>query len=203
MNNDYSLGETIKNIISLIYTKIFYKKARLIRRPFYLRGKKYLSYGEGLTTGYSCRLEVFNIHSISSPILIIGNNCKLGDYVHIAAGERIEIGDNCLLASKIFISDISHGDYSDSKNASNPNTPPDKRKLTTKQVIIGNNVWIGDNACILPGVKIGNGVIIAANAVVNRNIPDNSIAAGVPAKIVKQFDNKLNVWKKLENLTSI
>lgn len=197
MKNGYGLGEIIKNSISLIYTKIFFKDARLIRRPIYIRGKKFLSYGKGFTTGYGCRLEMFNIHSNNSPKLIVGTNCKMGDYVHIAAGERVTIGDNCLLGSKIYISDISHGDYSNPENASNPNTPPDERILTTNQVIIGNNVWIGDNVCILPGVKIGSGVVVGANAVVNKEIPDNCIAVGIPAKIVKEYDYNLNVWKKV------
>lgn len=197
MKNGYGLGEIVKNSISLIYTKMFYKDARLIRRPIYIRGKKFLSYGKGFTTGYGCRLEMFNIQSNNSLKLIIGANCKMGDHVHIAAGERVTIGDNCLLASKIYISDISHGDYSNSGNASNPNISPDDRKLTTEQVIIGNNVWIGENVCILPGVKIGSGVVIGASAVVNQDIPDNCIAVGMPAKVVKQFDDKLNIWIKV------
>lgn len=197
MKNGYGLGEIIKNSISLVYTKIFFKDARLVRRPIYIRGKKFLSYRKGFTTGYGCRLEMFNIHGNNNPKLIIGTNCKIGDYVHIAAGERVTIGDNCLFASKIYISDISHGDYSNTENASNPNTPPDERTLSTKPVTIGDNVWLGDNVCILPGVKIGNGVVVGANAVVNKDIPDGCIAVGAPVKIVKEFDSKLNVWKKV------
>ncbi|MDF2801500.1 MAG: hypothetical protein K0S61_1403 [Anaerocolumna sp.] len=196
MKNGYSFGEIIKNLISLIYTKLFFKYARLIRRPIYIRGKKFLSYGKGFTTGYGCRLEMFNIHSNNSPKLIIGTNCKIGDHVHIAAGESVTIGDNCLLASKIYISDISHGDYSNSENASNPSTPPDERKLTTNQVIVGNNVWIGDNVCILPGVKIGSGVVVGANAVVNKDIPDNCIAVGIPARVIKKFNANSEIWEK-------
>jgi len=197
MKNGYGLGELVKNTISIIYTRIFFKNARLIRRPIYVRGKDLLSYGKGLTTGYNCRLEMFDVHSNNSPKLTLGDNCKIGDNVHIAAGERVVIGNNCLLASKIYISDISHGDYSKSEDATNPNIPPDKRKLTTNPVIIGNNVWIGDNVSILPGVKIGNGVVIGANAVVNMDIPENSIAVGVPAEVVKYFCLETKTWKRV------
>lgn len=198
MKNGYGFGEIVKNSISLIYTKIFFKDARLIRRPIYVRGKKFFSYGKGFTTGYGCRLEMFDIHSDNTHKLTIGKNCKIGDYVHIAAGESVIIGENCLFASKIYISDISHGDYSSSENASNPNTPPDERKLTTKPVIIGNNVWLGDNVCILPGVKIGNGVIVGANSVVNKDISENCIVVGVPAKVIKRYNSLSNTWEKVK-----
>lgn len=198
MKNSYGLGEFIKNSISLIYTKIFFKGARLIRRPIYVRGKNLLSYSEGLTTGYNCRFEMFDISRDEKRKLVIGKKCKIGDNVHIAAGEKITIGDNCLFASKIYISDISHGDYSDMETASNPNIPPDERPLVTKPVSIGNNVWLGDNVCVLPGVSIGNGCVIGANAVVNKDIPDNCIAVGIPAKVIKKYDKDTNTWKKIK-----
>lgn len=188
MKNGYGLGEIFKNVISLVYTRMFYKGARLIRRPIYVRGKKYLVYGKGFTTGYGCRLEMFDTGISDLKKLLIGKNCKIGDYVHIAAGERVTIGDNCLMASNIFISDVSHGDYSGIDEFSAPNIPPDKRPLNVNPVSIGENVWIGENVCILPGVNIGNGSIIGANSVVNRNIPKDSIAVGSPVSIVRKYD---------------
>ncbi|TCI21719.1 DapH/DapD/GlmU-related protein [Exiguobacterium sp. SL-9] len=195
MKNEYSLMELIRNGISYIVTKCFYRKARLIRLPFYIRGKKKIMYGEKFTTGYGCRLEAFDIKGEETTKINIGYNCRIGDHVHIAAGEQVFIGDNCLLASKIYISDIAHGNYSDSAFASNPNTPPNERELTTSPVRIGKNVWIGDNVCVLPGVTIGDGCVIGANAVVNKDIPKNSIAVGVPAKVVKFFDVEKQIWK--------
>lgn len=194
--NTYTLGETIKNTISLIYTKIFYKGARLIRRPIFVRGRSYLKYEEGLTTGYNCRIEMFDTGKGDEKKLIIGKNCKIGDYVHIAAGERVVIGDNVLMGSKILISDLNHGNYSDVCEESMPNIPPDKRPIHTKPVVIGDNVWLGDNVCILMGVTIGSGCIIGANSVVNRDLPKNCIAAGSPAKIVKIYDEKNKIWIK-------
>ena len=197
MKNGYGFGEIVKNVISLVYTKIFYKGARLIRRPIYVRGKKFLSYGEGLTTGYNCRLEMFDTGSNEEKKLTIGKNCKIGDYVHISAGESVTIGDNCLMASKIFISDSNHGEYSGNAIHSSPDMAPDKRPLNTKAVSIGNNVWIGENVCILLGVKIGDGCIIGANSVVNRDIPSNSIAVGSPAKIIKKYNSDIKQWIKI------
>lgn len=197
MTNNYSFSEVIKNIISFFYTKVFYGNARLIRLPFYVRGRKLFEFGNGFTTGYNCRIEMFDIQKSGDKILILGVNCKIGDYVHIAAGEKIVIGDNCLIASKVYISDITHGDYSGAKCSSSPLTPPDERMLITKPVIIGKNVWIGENVCILPGAIIGNGCIIGANSIVNKNIPDNSIAVGNPARIIKKYMEETKVWVKL------
>ena len=190
MGNNYSISEFISTTFALICTKLVYKNARLIRRPIYMRGKSSISYGEGLTTGHACR---FDLPGGNKKTLIIGKNCEIGDNVHIVAHEKVIIGDNCLMASKIFISDTNHGDYA-GKNQSSPNTPPNERNLTTKPVSIGNNVWIGENVCILPGVRVGSGCIIGANSVVTKDIPDNCIAVGAPARIVKKYDNIKGVW---------
>jgi len=199
MKNKYSISEILGNMVSLIYTKLFYKDARLIRRPIHIRGKRYLQYGKGLTTGYNCRLEMFNNDSRVEKMLFIGSNCKMGDYVHIAVGERIIIGNNCLIASNVLISDLNHGDYSDFSVCSAPNIPPDERLICTKPILIGDNVWIGENVCVLLGVSIGSGCVIGANSLVNKNIPDNCIAVGSPARIVKIYDNNLKGWIRVDN----
>lgn len=197
MKNGYGLGEIIKNSISLVYTKLFFKGARLIRRPIYVRGKKYFEYGEGFTTGYNCRIEMFDTGKGKDKKLILGKNCKIGDYVHIAVGEEVRIGDNVLIGSKVLISDLNHGNYGGNEMHCNPNTPPDNRPINTKPVLIGDNVWIGDNVCILQGVKIGNGCIIGANSVVNRDIPNYTIAAGSPAKVLKWYNEKSKSWERI------
>lgn len=198
MKNGYGLGEIIKNTISLIYTKIFYKGARLIRRPIYVRGKNYFKYGKGFTTGYNCRLEMFDIGKGKEKKLIVGENCKIGDYVHIAVGEEVIIGDNVLIGSKVLISDLNHGNYSGEDDHSNPNNQPDNRVIKTSPVLIGDNVWIGDNVCILKGVKIGDGCIIGANSVVNKDIRKNCIVAGSPARVIKEFDEEKNIWRRVK-----
>lgn len=191
MGNKYSISEFLSTTYALLCTKLFYKKARLIRRPLYMRGKASILYGEGLTTGHSCR---FDLPGGNRKTLIIGKNCEMGDNVHIVAHEQVIIGDNCLMASKIFISDTNHGEYSSTKQSS-PKSSPNSRQLITRPVSIGSNVWIGENVCILPGVKIGNGVVVGANAVVNEDIPDNCIAVGVPAKVVKIYNFETEKWK--------
>lgn len=197
MRNKYSFSELIKMAYSLVITKIFYPGARLIRRPFYIRGKKSLVYGKKFTTGYGCRFDLDG----NKQTLFIGEDCRIGDYVHIVACEKVEIGSGCLLASKIFISDTNHGTYDNSDESSKPEVPPNERKLVTNPVTIGNNVWIGDNVVILSGVQIGDGCIIGANSVVTHDIEKNSIVAGAPAKCIKKWDTQMQRWIKVENGT--
>src|SRR5690242_12763536 len=108
MKNIYSLSEMISTTYSFICTRLFYKGARLVRRPFYCRGRARLQFAHGLTTGHNCRFDLLGESEDKSKKLIIGKNCKIGDNVHIVAHEKVIIGDNCLIASKVFISDTSH-----------------------------------------------------------------------------------------------
>lgn len=116
------------------------------------------------------------------PQIIIGDNCNFGFCNHITSCNRIKIGNNLLTGMYVIITDNNHGDI----NFTDLLLPPSKRVLTSKgDVEIGNNVWIGDKVSILSGVKIGDGAIIAANAVVTKDVPAYSIVGGVPAEIIK------------------
>lgn len=183
----YSPSEFVKNCWSLICTKLFFRPARLIRRPVYIRGRKGLRFGPGFTTGYRCRIETFG----NVPTLFIGKNCKIGDQVHIVASEKVTIGDDCLFASHIFISDTNHGD----ENA-DPRIPPDSRPLIADPVTIGNCVWIGEGVAVLPGAQIGDGCIIGAHAVVKGKIPAYTVAVGAPARAVKRYNFETECWEK-------
>lgn len=189
----YSFGETIKTAYSFILTKLLDSKARLIRRPIYIRNKKQMEYGYGLTTGYNCRFDLEG----DGITLHIGDNCRMGDNVHIVAYQNVTIGNECLLASKIFISDTSHGVYNITGAENGPDVPPNDKKLYFSPVSIGDRVWIGENVCILKGVSIGNGSIIGANSVVTKSIPNGCIAAGNPAKIIKKWNENTQVWESV------
>ena len=117
-----------------------------------------------------------------SPSLTIGDHCNIGEYNHITACNMITIGDGLLTGRYVYIGDNSHGGLT----AEESFLPPAQRKLISKgEIIIGNNVWIGDKVTILAGVHIGDNVIVAANAVVTKDIQSNSIVAGVPAIVIK------------------
>lgn len=119
-----------------------------------------------------------------NPSITIGNQCLIGEYCHITACNKISIGDNLLTGRYVYISDNSHGDLSWEQIK----MPPIKRELVSKgEVVIGNNVWLGDKVTILAGVHIGDNVIVAANAVITKDVPSFCVVAGVPAKIVKEL----------------
>jgi lipopolysaccharide O-acetyltransferase len=179
-----------------VLTKIFYRNARLVRFPIYIRGKKLIKFGNGLTTGVNVRLDAFQSGGIA-PILHIGCNVQINDSVHIGAIERVVIGDDVLIASRVFISDHNHGDYHATDLLSAPEISPIKRPLSSRPVYIGNNVWIGEQVCILPGVSIGDGSIIGANAVVTRDVPPNSIAVGNPARVIRIYDQLEKKWRRI------
>lgn len=192
MLKKYGFFGILRLLMSLIYTKLFFSKARLIRLPFDIRNKRSIILGKGFTTGFGCRIEAYP-DIADEKVLFIGKNVEINDYVHIAAGEKIEIWDNVLIASKVFISDINHGCYK-GVNSNSPLTTPNSRKLSTNPVIIKNNVWLGEGVCIMAGVTIGIGSVIGALSVVTKDIPDYCIAVGSPARIVKIFDFDKNEW---------
>ena len=101
------------------------------------------------------------------------------------------------MASKIYISDCTHGFYSGQGGQSSPDTPPMQRDYEMLPVEIMDNAWIGESVSILPGVKIGKGSIIGANAVVTKDIPDYSIAVGIPARVVKKYNFQSAKWEKV------
>ena len=193
MYQRYGLIGCYKIIISLIYTKLFFPKARLIRLPFDIRNKKFIQIGQNFTSGFGCRIEAHPLAHVNSKCIIIGKNVEINDYVHIAAGEKITIGDNTLIASKVFISDINHGSYS-GLNQDSPLLAPNDRKLSTKPVSIEDSVWIGEGVCIMPGTTIGTGSIIGALSVVTKSVPPYSIAVGNPAKIIKKYNVETLHW---------
>lgn len=193
----YGILGSFRLLTSLIYTKIFYNKSRLIRLPFDVRNRKNIDFGTGLTTGFGCRIEAFPLDKKSKKIIKFGENIEINDYVHIAAGEKISIGNNVLIASKVYISDINHGNYKN-MNQDSPLVKPNDRKLSTRPVVINDNVWIGEGVCVMPGVTIGFGCIIGALSTVTKNIPDYSIAVGTPAVVIKKYNFNTEEWSSIK-----
>lgn len=124
--------------------------------------------------------------------LILGERVQVNDYVHIGVMEKIIIGNDVLIASKVFITDHNHGQFVNEETEFHK--PVIKRKLSSKIVIIGNNVWLGEGVNILPGVTIGDNTIIGAGSIVTKNISADSLAVGNPARVIKKFDRTKSKW---------
>ena len=189
----YGFYGFLRLVLSFIITKLFFKKVRLIRFPFDIRNKSNIDFGYGLTTGVGCRIEAYPQSSNNKEVLVFGKNVEINDYVHIAAGEKIIIGDNVLIASKVFISDLNHGNYK-GNNQDSPLSLPNSRKLSTSPIVIKDNVWIGEGVCVMSGVTIGVGCIVGALSVVTKDVPDFSIVVGAPAKVIKVFNFDKKEW---------
>ena len=191
----YSLLQLLYLFYCKIRTMLVFKKARIIRFPIDIRGKKFINISKGFTTGVGCRIEAYPKNNEST--LFFGENFQMNDYVHITAIEKVQIGKNVLLASKIYISDCSHGSYAGNEYDSSPESVPHYRKMYSKPVIIKDNVWLGEFVSVLPGVTIGRGTIVGANSVVSKNLPDYVIAVGSQSMQIKKFNFQTKKWEKI------
>lgn len=130
----------------------------------------------------------------ANPVVLPVFNCDNGKNIHVGDNflanynvtvldvDEVHIGDHVMIGPNTLISTVNH-----------PLTPKGRRGHLSliKPVTIGNDVWIGGNVTILPGVTIGNNVVIAAGAVVTKDVPDNTLAGGIPAKFIKAIENDL------------
>ena len=196
------------NILGVVYSYRTQQRVRLFwNRVFsYSVSKRFKQFGKGVSVANDVVLlnpryiTVGNYSSIGdrtvltawdryegdrfTPSISIGSNTNIGADCHITAIRQIVIGDGVLLGKKITITDNAHG----ACMADQLEIAPIKRRLVSKGgVTIEDHVWIGDKATILPGVHIGRGAIVAANAVVSHDVPAGCVVAGVPAKVVKEM----------------
>lgn len=152
-------------------------------------GEECISIGHNTLIGDYGRLTAYRNYKNTSqtfyPKISIGNNCHIGPQSHITAINEIIIGNNVRTGPRILVTDNAHGE----STIQMMDIAPNYRPLYSKgPVIIEDNVWIGEGAMIMPNIRIGKGSIIAANSVVTSNIPSYSIAAGVPAKVIKSLN---------------
>lgn len=167
------------------YFKAFGQRSFLGLNTVYI-GEQYIRIGDDFILGSNSRLTAWDTYNDQhfTPEIVIGDNCNIGQQAHITAINRIVIGNNVLMGTKVLITDNSHGTFA----ADELDIAPYNRPLYSKgAVIIDDNVWIGEKASIMPGVHIGKGAIVAANSVVTHDVPPYSMVAGVPAKVIKQL----------------
>ena len=134
---------------------------------------RYISIGNDSSIMSHCIIETCPT-SDDKPDLRIGDNISLGEYSHITCTNKVVIGNGVLTGRFVLITDNSHGN--NTKEVADI-APLAREVHSNGPVYIGDNVWIGDKATILPNVTIGKGSIIAANAVVTKDIPEYSVAA--------------------------
>ena len=113
--------------------------------------------------------------------VVIGDYSRIG--IHSTLIGPVRIGSHVHLAQGITVTALNH-------NYSSPTLRIDQQGISTKPVVIGDDVWIGANAVVLPGVTIGSHCVVAAGAVVTRDVPDHTVVGGVPARILKSIGHQ-------------
>lgn len=156
-----------------------------IEKDVLIVGSKYISVGERSDIQKGSYITAWDKSKKLEfqPSIIIGSDCHIGAYNHVTSINNISIGDGFVSGKWVTITDNSHG-YATMDDLE---LPVSVREIVSKgPVKIGKNVWLGDKVTILPGVTIGDGVVVAANSVVTKDVPPYSIVGGIPAKVIKQ-----------------
>jgi acetyltransferase-like isoleucine patch superfamily enzyme len=157
----------------------------IIMLPVRLRGAKRISIGERVFIGANSWLYALGSGvDEDDPMITIGDGTEIAGFCTITAAQRVIIEDNVLIARYVYISDHSHAHRSRSK-------PILLQGITNARAVrIGAGAWLGQSVVICPGVTIGRGAVIGANSVVRADVPDYSVAGGVPARVTRMIDEE-------------
>ena len=165
-------------------------KRSCIYKPLFVNGKKYIHLGNHVTFLNGARIEAISQYNGQkfNPIIEIGDNTSFQQNVHMISAGKLKIGSNCVFSSYIYISNCNHSIDDMETNVLHAD-------LIVKETVIGNNCFVGTGVKIMAGVHIGDCVVVGANAVVTHDVPSFSMVAGVPARVIKKYDNKTKSWR--------
>ncbi len=170
----------IKDILKTFYTLYFFK---YIFKHFAFYIVNNIVGKQKATIGKKCKIHSTSVFRQGERIFI-GDNCLINHNNVLQAGKekgRIVIGNNVMTGPNVMMFAFNHGKE---KN----NIPMIEQNYLDGDIIIEDDVWIGGGAVILAGVRISKGAVIASNAVVNKDVPEYAVVGGVPAKILKYRD---------------
>jgi carbonic anhydrase/acetyltransferase-like protein (isoleucine patch superfamily) len=141
-----------------------------------------IAVGRRVTIGDHVWLNAKDDRGDGAPTLSIGDGTYIGRFSQVNAWASVTIGENVLIADRVYISDADH-------TYGGPETPIRLQGDSFQGAVrLDDGCWIGIGAVILPGVTIGRHAIVAANAVVTKSVPARAIVGGVPARIIRQLD---------------
>lgn len=158
--------------------KIDYSVDLKPRVVFFQTNKNSIFVGKNTRIGFATRIKAGFDGKIT-----IGKGVWLDDFSFIHAQEEIIIGDGCMIATSVYVVDFDHKIPTllfDFRNVH-------KNTYVRRKIVIGKNVWIGAQCVIVKGVTIGDNAVIGAGSVVTKSIPANSVAVGVPAKVIRKM----------------
>jgi acetyltransferase-like isoleucine patch superfamily enzyme len=149
-----------------------------------LTNPRAIAIGRNVLIRKGARLEAVGSDTSGGPKLIIGDGTAIQFYFHCGAAGRVTIGRNVLMGGRVYITDHDHSYEEPDLSAR------ESPRLKVAPVEIGDGAFLGEGCVILKGVRVGKRAVVAANAVVTRDVPDFTVVAGVPARIVKSVAGK-------------
>jgi acetyltransferase-like isoleucine patch superfamily enzyme len=175
-------------LAGILWKPMFMARCRRVGRRLQLEQLPYITGAGAIELGDDVRISGrigihFNDRLAETPQLVIGDNTFIGTGSRFSLASRVTIGRNCLLASEVSIRD----------NDGHPQDPEQRRQGQAisaegaRPVTIGDNVWLGRGCQILKGVTIGNNSVVGMGSLVNKDIRANCVAAGNPAKVIREF----------------
>jgi len=151
--------------------------------PNALFNEQYISIGENTMFGPQITLSAGMVpgqEMVSDTVITVGDRCLFGKGSGIVGHLEIVIGDDVWTGHHVYITDQNHG-YADLE------LPISRQVMPERPVSIGSGSWLGHGTVVLPGATIGRHVVVGANSVVTGDLPDNCVAAGVPARVIKKL----------------
>lgn len=177
------LRHYIRHIQENVFYGSFGRSARIIK-PMRILGKKNIYIGNQVRILNGARIEAISEYAGKklTPKLVIGDRTSIEQCCHIIAAGELVIGQDCVFSAFVYIADCNHQYI--------PGIRINDTELEVKKTKIGNGVFIGIGARILPGATLGDGCVIGANAVVTHDVPAGAVVAGVPARIIKYLNEE-------------
>ncbi len=151
--------------------------------PNALFNEQYISIGDNTMFGPEITLSAGMVpgqQMVSDTVIRVGDRCLFGKGSGIVGHLEIVIGDDVWTGHHVYITDQNHG-YADL------DLPISRQVMPERPVSIGSGSWLGHGTVVLPGATIGRHVVVGANSVVTGELPDNCVAAGVPARVIKKL----------------
>ena len=188
----YQLCYKIRIVLNNLKSKFIFKKVgkrTYIFKPLRVLGGKRIVFGDYTSVMPGLRIEAVEKYKdeIYKPEICIGDRVNIEQNVHITCASKISIGNDCSILANVLITDIIHH-YEDITCA------PRDAELLTAPVSIGEQTMVGMGARIMPGVSIGKHCVIGTNAVVTKSVEDYCVVAGIPARVIKKYDENSKQW---------
>ncbi len=158
-----------------------------------LMNERYIHIGAATMIGPHCTLSAGMApgqECITDPVVRIGDRCLIGRGSGIVGHLSITIGDDVWTGHHVYITDQNHG-YEDRS------VPISRQTMPERAVVIGDGSWLGHGTVVLPGAHIGRHVVVGANSVVTGVLPDDCVAVGSPARVVRRYVDRQG-WQRVE-----